>query len=255
MLTRRQFVTMCISSILSVGCIDSLYKNSLKVEAAGKEIPALLYHRVGYTAGGLTITPERFTADLTQLVKSGYQTISLKQFEDYLQDKKVDLPDKPVLITFDDGYLDNYENAFPILQQFSMKATFFIVTGMLLTNEDRMLPEHIKKMAEAGMSFGSHTVSHRPLTEMTLDEVQEELSQSKAVLEDILGIPVDAVSYPRGSYNSTILKIVQANGYIAGFTVVNGICSKSSRLLELRRIPVFGYDGDVLSVIAKRRWG
>lgn len=254
MLTRRQFVKMCVCSILSTGCVDSFYQPAFHAEAAGtKEIPVLLYHRVGYTAGGLTISPERFENDLTQLVNSGYQAISLGQFENYLLNKRMDIPEKPVLITFDDGYLDNYENAYPILRRHSMTAAFFIITGMLRSNMDRMSPEHIKEMAEAGMSFGSHTVSHRLLAELTAEEVQAELAESKTALESMIGMTVDAIAYPGGSYNSNILKIVQTNGYIAGFTVANGTCSKSSRLLELRRIPVFGYDGDVLSVLAKRR--
>lgn len=218
---------------------------------ANATIPVLLYHRVGYTTDQLTVTPERFCNDLALLVDYGYQAISLQQFQNFLLGGGGDLPEQPVLITLDDGYVDNYENAFPILQNFGMSATFFIITGLLWTS-GRLSPALLREMAENGMCFGSHTVTHRPLASLPPQEAEEELNSSRATLESILGTAVNTISYPCGSYNDMIMQLTQKDGYQEGFTVRNGTCSTYSSLFELRRIPVFDYDSDILSLIARR---
>jgi peptidoglycan/xylan/chitin deacetylase (PgdA/CDA1 family) len=231
--------------------MDFMYQSLAISEGSHREIPVLVYHRVGYNECSLNITPERFAQDLRQLKDHGYQTISLRQFQDYLLGRLEELPEKPILITLDDGYLDNYENAYPILRYHGMVATFFIITGML-GNTDRLDYYHILEMKNQGMSFGSHTVSHRLLERLPNTEINEELNSSRSTLENILGSPVQAVAYPSGSYNHATIKLAQDNGYINGFTVTQGICSTDSPKFELRRIPIFSYDGNIISVIAKR---
>lgn len=251
MVTRRQFLKLCISSLASVSAVQLLTQLPRGSGAANRDIPVLLYHRVGYTKGYLTITPERFASDLEQLANQGYRTITLGQFEQFLLDREIELPEKPVLITFDDGYADNYEKAFPLLQKYNMSAVFYIITGMV-GQPERLTSERIREMVRAGMSIGSHTVSHRPLGNLSIAEAQTELSLSRFALEDMIGQAVQSVSYPRGSYNNDTLKLVEDNGYIDGFTTLHGKSSRTTHHYVLRRIPIFSYDGDILSVMAKR---
>lgn len=251
MLSRRQFLQMAASSLVAVGLSQFVGQVRISSGAANRQIPVLAYHRVGHTTDALTVTPERFTRDLNTLQEHGYTSISLEQFQSFLDDRNVEMPEKPVLLTFDDGYADNYQHAFPILQEHSMTGSFFIIAGML-QDKERVSPENIKEMARHGMSFGSHTISHRALAELSDEEVYRELMDSRGALEDILGRKVDAIAYPRGSYNEAVVQTARNNGYSTGFTVREGTCLKESPDFELRRIPIFRYDGAVLSVMAKR---
>jgi peptidoglycan/xylan/chitin deacetylase (PgdA/CDA1 family) len=251
MISRRKFIKICASAIAGIGLSKIIFQSPLVNGAANRQIPVLVYHRVGYTKDYLTVTPEKLEADFKILQDQGYCTISLEQFQNFLDDRNIDMPDKPILITFDDGYLDNFQNAYPILKRRGMIATFFIITGMLWT-DDRLSPERIVEMAQGGMSFGSHTVTHRPLGQMVWDDIKEELVNSKAELESVLGRTVNAIAYPQGSYNKNVIMIADNVGYKTGFTVHEGICVKTSPDFELRRIPIFKYDGDIASVIARR---
>lgn len=246
MYTRRQFIGLCTSSLLAASGLTYTYSPS-PAKAANK-IPVLLYHRVGYTQDPLTVTPERFSNDLRLLRDNGYRSISLTQFQNFLQGQSGSIPNKPVLITFDDGYVDNFDSAFPLLQLHGMTASFFIISSLLWT-DGRLSPAQINEMAQAGMSFGSHTVSHRKLADLSPSEMQEELNSSRSTLESVTGQWITAIAYPRGSYNDATLSSAVDNGYTEGFTTMNGACSTNSRRLELRRIPVFRYDGNVITVM------
>lgn len=251
MLSRRRFIKLCASSFAAVSCSELLFQVSTSSGAGNRKIPVLAYHRVGYTTDILTVTPERFSNDLDSLQQRGYCSISLEEFQKFLDDRNVEMPEKPVLITFDDGYLDNFQNAYPILQNHRMVGTFFIITDMLWTKE-RLTPENIVEMSQGGMSFGSHTVTHRALSELDQAAIYDELVNSKATLESILGKKIDAIAYPRGSYNEIVVNIAKRVGYRTGFTVREGICMKESPEFELRRIPIFKYDSGVINVIASR---
>ena len=117
---------------------------------------------------------------------------------------------------------------------------------------ERLTAERIREMARYGMSFGSHTVSHRTLGELPVPEAQAELSLSRFELEDMLGRAIQSISYPRGSYNYDTLKLAEDNGYIDGFTTLHGKSSRSINRYVLRRIPIFSYDSDIFSLMAKR---
>lgn len=247
-MNRRRFLKTCFHSLLAAGCVQTW--NILETSAAFRKIPVLLYHRIGYTAGPLTIVPERLEADLRLLRDFGYHTLTLEQFQSYVFNRTGDLPDNPLLITFDDGYLDNYQYAYPLLKKYGMTGTFFIITG-LLWEQDRLRPEHIVEMAQAGMSFGSHTVSHRQLGQLSGADVQDELNSSRSTMESVLAKPVQLLAYPQGSYNAQTIQAAREKGYIGAFTTAYGTCSRSADFFELKRIPVFNYDGNVLAVLAR----
>lgn len=251
MVSRRSFIKACVRTLVGISCSELLFRLPTSSGAGKRQIPVLVYHRVGYTTDNFTVTPERFAADLQTLQRRGYSTISLEQLQIFVDDRNIELPDKPILITFDDGYIDNFQNAYPILKQHGMVATFFIITDKLWT-EDRLNPERIVEMAQGGMSFGSHTVSHKRLGELASADLHDELAISKAVLESVLGKNVNAIAYPQGSYNDNVIAEAQNLGYITGFTVREGVCSNNSPDFELRRIPIFKFDIDIESVMARR---
>lgn len=254
MITRRQFLKGCASSLLAVSAAEFLWQISLSSATADRQIPVLLYHRVGQTVDPLTVTPERFERDLRLLKNAGYSTISLQQLQNFLADRNTELPANPLVITFDDGYRDNYENAFPLLSKYQMEAAFFIIAGML-GQHDRVSAADIREMMDAGMTIGSHTVTHRPLGELQAREIREELYRSRRMLEDAVGVSISSIAYPRGSYSDDILEMVDDFGYASGFTTLNGRCSKASHPFALQRIPVFAYDRNVVDLIDKNRAG
>lgn len=251
MLSRRSFLKICASTMVGMGCSEVLFQLTASSGAGNRQIPILVYHRVGYTADNFTVTPERFANDLQLLQQYGYVTISLEQLQKFLADKTIELPDRPILITFDDGYLDNFQNAYPILKQHGMVATFFVIADKLWT-PDRLNPACIVEMAQGGMSFGSHTLTHRYLGELSWSEVYDELVNSKVTLESVLGKTVNAIAYPQGSYNANVIMIADNVGYSTGFTVREGLCLRTSPDFELRRIPIFKYDRGIIEVIEDR---
>ena len=113
---------------VAVAALCLYLSNPLSAGSSSSSVPVLVYHRVGYASDPLTVTPERLTRDLEELNQKGYETISIKAFEDYMSGKEQQLPAKPILITFDDSYQDNYVYAFPILRQYHDVATYFVIT-------------------------------------------------------------------------------------------------------------------------------
>ncbi|HWR44555.1 polysaccharide deacetylase family protein [Sporomusa sp.] len=249
MITRRQFIAGGIGSAAALLSL-SLVPEYKVIDQLINSIPVLLYHRVGTETDNLTISTKRFEQDMESLSQSGYNTLSLAQVKQRLQGQNSKLPDKPIIITFDDGYLDNYKNAFPVLQKYSMKASFYIITGMM-GNNDRLTASQIREMEAAGMDFGSHTVTHRQLAELTPQEVTNELNQSKIDLEQLLGKPVDFIAYPCGSYRPETIQATSNAGYIGGFSTQSGFAIFNNHF-TIRRIPVFHYDRSIAYVMLRK---
>lgn len=249
MITRRQFVKGCFGAFATLYGI-SLFSEYTGIDKFIKSIPILLYHRVGGEPDDLTISIKHFQQDMELLSYGGYKAMSLEQVKQHLQGNFSSLPSKPVVITFDDGYLDNYTNAFPILQKYSMVASFYIITGMV-GNNDRLTTSQIREMQTVGMDFGSHTVTHRSLAELSPQEVTTELTKSKSDMEQILGKTVEFIAYPCGSYNSETLNIAHEAGYLGGFSVQDGF-AEFSNPFTIRRIPIFHYDRSIAYVMAKK---
>ncbi|WP_378953531.1 polysaccharide deacetylase family protein [Pelosinus sp. sgz500959] len=249
MITRRQFLKGCAGVAATISGI-SLFTEYKEINQFIKSIPILLYHRVGSEPDDLTISVKHFEQDMELLSYGGYNALSLEQVKQHLQGNSSSLPSKPIVITFDDGYLDNYINAFPILQKYSMVASFYIITGMV-GNNDRLTIPQIREMQAVGMDFGSHTITHRSLGELVPKDVATELNQSKSDLEQIIGKSVDFISYPCGSYKSETLQIAREAGYLGGFSVQSGF-AEFSNPLTIRRIPIFHHDRSIAYVMAKK---
>jgi peptidoglycan/xylan/chitin deacetylase (PgdA/CDA1 family) len=163
-------------------------------------IPILYYHAVSDRYFGLAemfVTPAEFDQQMNYLKQNNYTPILFDQLDE------VDRIEKPVLITFDDGYENNYTDAYPILKKYGFRATIFPCTAFI--GQPRFLKTgQIKEMTDL-ISFQSHAVSHEPLAGLGRDTIEQELAQSKKILEELTGQKVVALAYPYGSYNEDVL--------------------------------------------------
>lgn len=199
-------------------------------------VPVLTYHSIGVEANNpIVMPPEQLDKEMKYIKDHGYTTLTLDELYNYFENK-VPVPDKSVVITFDDGYENNYTEAFPILKKYGLKATFFIITCTLDKNPKCVTSAQIKEMALAGMEIESHTVDHADLNTLNYDTQLYELKESKAALENILGKPVDYVAYPEGKYNNDTLKAVQEAGYKMAVTTNGKWSDKSDGIYTLDRV-------------------
>lgn len=170
--------------------------------AEGYDVPVFMYHAVSNDTWGieeLFVMPERLEEQLKYLTENGYDPVffeDLYHVEDY---------DKPVILTFDDGYEDNYTELFPLLQKYNVKATIFIITGYV--NQPKyMTQDQILEMANSGLvSIQSHTFSHPNLDELTLEAQQAELADSKLHVARLTKREPYVLCYPTGKYDDNTL--------------------------------------------------
>lgn len=206
-------------------------------------VPVLMYHKIGIPPKNsqlkkLWVSPNDFRKQLAYLRAQGYTPILFSEIKEF-EMKRPGLPLKPILITFDDGYANNYEEAFPILKDFGMKGNIFLVFETIgrdnIWHEPgtepriRMLSkEEILTMQESGLiEFGSHTMRHRNLDRAEIKDVSWEATESKKRLEELLGREVTAFAYPygAGAYNPNVRKAVREAGYLHDFGVKQGLSS------------------------------
>lgn len=186
-----------------------------------KGIPILYYHSIGKEAGNeLRVPAEEFEAHLKFLQQAGYHSITLEELYQYFYEGR-ELPKKPFAITFDDGYADNYSNAFPIAKKYGFTGTIFMVTGWI-DGEGYLTKEQLRKMSKEGWQIEAHTLSHPKLNELTAKQVENELRKSKRQLEELLNHPVDYLAYPFGNYTEQVIQETKAAGYLMGFTTERG---------------------------------
>ena len=174
----------------------------------------------------LYVEPEKFAKQIDFLLKHKYTPISLEELSKSYQYGSFKLPKKSVLITFDDGWLDNYTKAFPILREKNVKANIFISCNFI-EQKNCMTWSQLLEMKNSGLIyFGSHTLSH-PTDIQTLndDKIVQELKESKQKLEQELNIKIDSFAYPsgKGAINAKIRKMVFDNGYFFDFSTKRGI--------------------------------
>ena len=182
----------------------------------------LMYHRVGYPENnsGLFVTPAVFERQMEFLKAHNYRVLPLAELvREIKSGEKVTM--NTVVITFDDGYLDNFRNAFPVLKKMDFPATIFMITGNI--GGDKWLSEEDLRILDgSGVAIGSHTVNHAFLPALPEAQVQNEISESKKRLEEILGHPVTLFSYPAGGTNPKIAGLVRAQGYEGAVTTNYG---------------------------------
>lgn len=227
---KRKIIIGIITLVLGIAAFIHLYSFG---------IPVLNYHLINpQKINALSITPEEFDEQMAYLHNNGYNTISPDQLLDYIQENK-ELPDNPILITFDDGYQDAYTEAYPILKKYNFTATIFLITDYVGNSNRYLNWEQVKEMHDNGFTFGSHTLSHISLSKITNEEAEYQLIKSKEAIEWRLKKPVKYFAHPGGFYKQATGQLLKQTGYRAAFTVNFGRVSTDSNVYALKRIPIF----------------
>lgn len=185
-------------------------------------VPILMYHYVNNEEplkSRLGVSPDSFERQMRFLRERKYNIVSLEELTDLIKNKKK-MPPKTVAITFDDGYLDNYTHAYPVLKKYNIPAAIFVVinrVGKHLGNDDYMSWSQIRELSESGLiTIGSHSMSHPNLSEIDSEEqLKEEIFESKKILENELNKEVKFFSYPFGGRSLEARRIVSLSGYKA----------------------------------------
>ena len=207
------------------------------------KLPILMFHHVGDPPAGadeirrgLTVSASDFEAMMSFLKQAGYNPVSEKQLFKTLFSGET-LPPNPVMLTLDDGYLDNYSIAAPILEKYGFPASFYIISEKVGTPE-YMNWDQVAGLDSKGMDVGSHTATHADLTTLPGTELKRELKDSAAALETHLGHPVYWLCYPAGKYDADVERYAQEAGYLLATTTKTGEKQSGSAPYELLRYRV-----------------
>jgi peptidoglycan/xylan/chitin deacetylase (PgdA/CDA1 family) len=232
-----------------------------------RSLRVLMYHKVNDLPGNpLTMPVSLFDEQMDQLGQLGYTVVDLDAVLAHYVDGKP-LPPQAVLISFDDGYHDNLENAARVLRKYGYPGVLFVPLGFLgdplpLPHEERLAAQGIlnrtvdwdelTELEQHGVRIESHGISHRPLADLEVDEAAREIALSKLRLEERLGRPVRAFSFVKGSeahYKPVHLSLVRQAGYDVAFTAVSGANSPSTDPLQLRRYNIEPYSSRTFELV------
>lgn len=209
---------------------------------AGPNVPILMYHFIGNNPNPqdkardtLSVSPDKFEAQMEYLSKNGYTPISLNTLYGIFN-KQTASPAKPVILTFDDGYIDFYTTAFPILRRFQFNVVSFIATG-LIGQGYYMNWDQIKEIHSSGLvTFEAHTVNHTNLVSLNSASLIKQLQDSKNVLSSQTGFPVNFIAYPYGASNASIQAAAKKAGFVGGLGTWYGKASGFGMNLPRMRI-------------------
>lgn len=235
--------------------IEKIYQREI-VKKKKYEMPVIMYHRVIKDESekgvhGTYVTVEQFEEQMKYLKKKGYETVTFKDLLNNRYKQRFDKDKKWIMLTFDDGYKDNYENAFPILKKYQFKGIIYVLDGIeynkwdvdnpgnpekrfTLMNQDELL-----EMQNYGIEFGGHTSTHPRLAELSTEQVKSEIINSKSNIEKIIGKELLSFAYPYGSLNEEVKRIPQEAGYKFAVATDSGSIVFSDDLFEIRRIGIF----------------
>lgn len=204
-------------------------------------IPILLYHRIDISPinSRYYVTPEKFAEQMQLLHNWEYTTITTKQLIQAIE-QGIQLPPRPILITFDDGHVDNYTAAFPIMKKYGFTGVLYLVYNYIGADQ-YMNKDQTLEMYNAGWEVGSHSLNHFDLTKLNPDQQHKEIIESRRLLEALLGIPIETFAYPFGTKNPAVLDYAKFAGYTAamgasGYTPAQGAWN----LFYLQRVEIKG---------------
>lgn len=255
-LIRTGFILILILTALPLGPILAGGDGTLRQI----KVPILMYHYISVPPEGadiyrldLSVSPDRFHQQMQFLAENGYHPISLYQLYDAMQWGQP-LPPKPVVITFDDGYRDMYENAFPILQQYGFTATCFVITTRL----DEGHPAYInwvqaQEMAAAGINIESHTKDHPNLFGRDDDFLIYQVLGSMESIAAHLETEPRMFSYPSGRWDENVMRVLGSAGVWLAVTTENGALHDSDAPLLVHRVRISG-ETDLPTFAALLRW-
>jgi peptidoglycan/xylan/chitin deacetylase (PgdA/CDA1 family) len=222
------------------------------MRAGAMRLTILMYHKIDEVPAGAKnpanfVSPARFTEQMDALVSWGYESVTFDQWLDYRNGLVKTLPPKPLIVTFDDGYTCFADNAWPVMKRRGIRATVFLVSSQIgKTNawdegevSLRVLDaSRIRALRDDGVEFGSHSVSHRALTQLSAAEAFQELNQSRWALAELLEREVDVFAYPFSNQSRAVRTLAQQAGYRCAVRGKGRMCSRRTDPLGLYRIKV-----------------
>ncbi|HXM55082.1 MAG TPA: polysaccharide deacetylase family protein [Candidatus Dormibacteraeota bacterium] len=219
--------------------------NVVPAGRAAVRVPILMYHYIrvnpdpnDHLGFDLSVTPDDFARQMDWLAANGYHPIDFDDLRGYLLGR-AGLPDRPVVLTFDDGYRDLYTTAFPILRAHRFKAVSYVVAGFV-NSPVSVTAEQVLEMDANGIQIGAHTVSHADLTRLSGADLWHEVYDSKVALEGLLGHAVLDFCYPSGRVNDTVVRAVQAAGFQTATTTQPGVLHSAADRFLWTRVRVSG---------------
>ncbi|MEI6438234.1 MAG: polysaccharide deacetylase family protein [Candidatus Omnitrophota bacterium] len=217
-------------------------------------VPVLVYHSVDIAKTprerANTVSPQAFERQMSFIKKNGYRVLTADAYADFIRQGR-GFPPKSVLITFDDGMLNNYTAAYPVLRQKGIPAVMFVIAGDVGVSSGpwqgpQMNWDQLREMSAQGITIASHTLTHAYLPEVSLDRARRELVESKSLLEKKLGYPVYYLAYPTGGFSDEIKTIAREAGYRLAFTTNRGYDRRNRDVFELKRIRPKDTDGSLV---------
>jgi peptidoglycan/xylan/chitin deacetylase (PgdA/CDA1 family) len=206
-------------------------------------VPILTWHRVHLFATELTksipdetVEPGVFSAEISALAAHGYHSITQLQLYDALF-RGAPLPSRPVLLTVDDGYVDDVKTILPVLRAHRMVATFYIISGRF-REPGFVNPTEVRRLDAAGMDIGAHTRTHVPLDAIPTGQMKNEVLGSRDDLQRVLGHAVQWFAYPFGAHSPAVVAEVRRAGFVLAVTTAGGTVESSLDPLTMPRIHV-----------------
>jgi peptidoglycan/xylan/chitin deacetylase (PgdA/CDA1 family)/UDP-N-acetylglucosamine:LPS N-acetylglucosamine transferase len=241
--------------------VMEVYKSAIFKKKLPHHIPALMYHKVPdepqQTKNQIFITKDNLDKHFTFLQKHRFTPLTFKEYNTFRDGQRPlsDFPEKPIFLTFDDAYLDNYTNLFPLLKKYNFKAVIFSLGDEKHTDnfwdvklgeksEPLMNTAQKKEMMEYGVEIGGHTLNHPRLTQISVDAAEMEIMQSKLNLEKQLGTEIISFAYPYGDLNEEIKSIVKKAGYSFGIATDSGGLHLEDDLFQIFRVGIFPEDAE-----------
>lgn len=235
--------------------IEQDYKDILvkKRQSEPLNVPILLYHYVEIVTDlndtfrmSQSLTPKQFEDQIVTLLEAGFTPVHMEDLYQYFQ-AEVSLPQKAVVLTFDDGYQDFYTDVFPILQKYNIKATIYVVSGFVDLNKNYLTSDQLNVLAKSSLvEIGSHSVNHYHLSLIPLYQAVYEIGHSKQVLEASLGKKVEHFAYPYGSYNELIKKLAEDAGFKTAVTIDDGLMHLYQERFSFKRTRSYRLSGQAL---------
>lgn len=206
-----------------------------------RPVPILMYHELGDGPNQLYVRVGEFERQLRFLAREGYRTVSLSEAGSLITGGTGaggDPGDRPVVLTFDDGYKSHYTVAYPLLKEMGMTATFFVISGRI-GQPGYISWDELKEMAGAGMEVGCHSANHPDLARTASNTVlEDEVSASKSALEERLQVKVSYFCYPAGKFNDALVARLKRAGYAGAVTTAPGWALAGSDPFKLRRVRI-----------------
>jgi peptidoglycan/xylan/chitin deacetylase (PgdA/CDA1 family) len=209
-------------------------------------VPVLMYHVIVAPPASaqlpeLYVDPKTFDQQMEMLKKQGYTGVSLNQVYDaWFKGGK--LPEKPVVVSFDDGYRSQYVYARPVLRKLGWPGVLSLIAGRIDQPDAELTPAMVEQMIKDGWELDSHTINHVDVSQANGAQLTSEVAGSRKMLQHRFHQPVNFFCYPSGRYDDQAIRAVRDAGYLGATTTNEGLASKSE-MYTLKRIRVDGSDG------------